>query len=204
MNNTNRALNRIVLAVTGLVLVVVGAAVLTTLAWPVAATLWHDGARATQDWFASAVDASRISGSEVSWIEVALVAAPIVLAVLLLLIPIRVIARRSHPREAGVHDETPLGRIVVSEDFASDAIRQSLTQRDEILAVNVGVRQTRAAQVLHVSVTPRQSTPPLDVTDTVDRLLANLTALTGRSLPAVISIHSGLRTRLAGDQRRVD
>ena len=204
MNNTNRALNRIVLGVVGLILVVVGAAVLTTLAWPVAATLWRDGAQATQDWFAAAADASRINGSALSWIEIAAVALPIVLAILLILIPIRIVARRSHPREAGVREETPLGRIVVSEDFASDAIRQSLTQRDEILAVNVGVRQAKADQVLHVSVTPRQSTPPLDVTETVDRLLANLTALTGRSLPAVISIHSGLRTRLAGDQRRVD
>jgi len=57
--------------------------------------------------------------------------------------------------------------------------------------------------VLHVAVTPRQNTDPRMLADHVDRLLANLATLTGRETETYISIHTGLRARLAHDQRRL-
>jgi hypothetical protein len=57
--------------------------------------------------------------------------------------------------------------------------------------------------VLHVSVTPRQNSDPRDVVERVDRLVTNLATLTGEETQTFISVHSGLRARLAGDQRRL-
>ena len=57
--------------------------------------------------------------------------------------------------------------------------------------------------MLHVSVTPRQNTDPREVVDHIDRLLTNLATLTGRDTETYVSIHTGLRARLAHDQRRL-
>jgi hypothetical protein len=54
-----------------------------------------------------------------------------------------------------------------------------------------------------VSVSPRQNTSPRAVVADVDRLVTNLATLTGRDIATYISVHSGLRTALAHDRRRL-
>ena len=204
MNNTNRGLNRLLVGVVGIVLLAVGAAILAALYVPEFGRLWTQGTTAARDWLAAAESASRIGDSAVTWLEVGLFAVIVVLVVLLLALPIRVVTRSSRPRERGIGHDNPLGRVVVSDAFSSDALRQALASRDEILSSNVGLRDVRGTEVLQVAVTPRQSTPPDEVVGTLDRLLDGLEKLTGPGAPAIITIHSGLRTKFASEQRRVD
>lgn len=204
MNRTNRALNRTILLIVGLVLLALGAAAVTVSSWSPAAGYWTRNADAAGAWIEQAVDATTIGTTALSWMAIAALALIVLLVVVLIVTAVRIIGggrSRTVFRSSG--RENPLGRVVVEEGFVSDALTRSLEQRDEILFSNVTADDVRNEPVLHVSVTPRQNTSPRDVVEHVDQLVANLAALTGRDTPTFISIHSGLRARLADDQRRL-
>lgn len=203
MNNTNRAVNRTVLLILGLVLLVIGAGVVTGAVWPVAADAWTDIGSGAEGWAKQAWDATVIAGTTLTWVAVGLLAALALVIVLLVVLIVRSIhgRRRTPLRATGA--ESDLGRITVGEGFASDALRNALDERDEILSARVTANDIKRQPVLHVSVTPRQNTSPLHVAETVERLVANLAVLTGQQLTTYISIHTGLRARLSHDQRRL-
>ncbi|WP_353111532.1 hypothetical protein [Microbacterium sp.] len=204
MNDTNRILNRGILLVVGIVLLVGGAAAVLAVAWPPATDVWTTQLKAAGEWTADVVARTWLAEqTTVSW---AALAALILLAVLVVL-SVVVIARLGRGssgsliREEGGEDG--LGPITIGPGFASDAITHSLGRREEILSSRVSTRKVRGADVLQVSVTPRRNTPPAEVAATVTRLTDSLAALTGRELPVYVSIHAGVRTRLAADQPRV-
>ena len=95
------------------------------------------------------------------------------------------------------------GRITVTDGFASEALKNALAERDEILSSRITAGEVGRESVLHVAVTPRQNTSPREVAAHVDTLVTNLAALTGQNLRAYISIHSGLRAKLARENTRV-
>lgn len=204
MNRTNRALNRTILLLVGLVLLALGAAAVAVASWPPAAEFWTRNADAAGGWIEQAVDATTIGTTALSWMAIAALALIVLLVVVLIVTAVRIIGggrSRTVFRSSG--RENPLGRVVVEEGFVSDALTHSLEQRDEILFSNVTADDVRNEPVLHVSVTPRQNTSPRDVVEHVDQLVANLAVLTGRDTPTFISVHSGLRARLADDRRRL-
>lgn len=203
MNGTNRVLNRIVLIVAGLVLLALGVAAILALAWPAAAQIWAEATETGRTWLEGAISASAIAGSTLSWFVVGVLAVVVLLVVLLVVLIAKLGGGRSSTvLQAGTAD-SPLGRVSIRSGFVSDAIRHSLGARDEILFSAVTAREVRRRPVLHVSVTPRQNASPRLVLSDVDRLVTNLTTLTGEDLPTYISIHSGLRAKLAQDQRRL-
>ncbi|MGR0221171.1 hypothetical protein [Agromyces sp. ZXT2-6] len=204
MNNTNRALNRTILLLVGIVLVGLGASAVIATAWPPAAEYWTRAGDAAGSWIEQAVDETMIGTTTLSWMAVAALALIVLLVVILLATAVRIIGgSRSRTVFRSSGRENPLGRVVVEEGFVSDALTHSLEQRDEILFSSVTADDVRTQPVMHVSVTPRQNTSPRDVVEDVDQLVTNLAALTGRDMPTFISIHSGLRARLADDQRRL-
>jgi hypothetical protein len=203
MNNTNRALNRVLLFVIGLIFVGLGVIAVGIASWPTAASVWTTAGEGAADWLAQAVEASRIAGGQASWIGVGAVAAILVIVALLILALTSVSGRRSKTVLRSGGAQNPLGRVTVTEAFVSDAIKNSLAACDEILSSHVTANDIKGQPVLHVSVTPRQNSDPRDVVERVDRLVTNLATLTGEETQTFISVHSGLRARLAGDQRRL-
>jgi hypothetical protein len=127
--------------------------------------------------------------------------------VLLIVLAIGMICRLGGGRSSVVvRDEggpDSLGPVTIREGFAADAITSSLANHAEILTSKVSTHRLRGDDVLHVSVTPRQNVSPVQVADTVGRLVDNLATLTGRQTPTCITIHTGVRARLAADQPRV-
>lgn len=203
MNNTNRALNRAVLIVVGIVLLALGAAVVVLLVWPAAADIWTGATETGRTWLEDAIAATAIAGSTLSWLVVGVLAVIVLVVVLLVIVLTRLGGGRSRTvLRAGAAD-SPLGRVTIRSGFVSDALQHSLDRHDEILFSSVTASDVRKQPVLHVSVTPRQNTSPRAVLDDVDRLVANLVTLTGEDVPTYISIRSGLRARLARDQRRL-
>ncbi|GAA4487180.1 hypothetical protein [Microbacterium panaciterrae] len=204
MNATNRAVNRVVLLLIGIVLLLAGAAVIAAVRWPAAARTWKTVLSSAVDGMSYAGAQTRISvATTLSWSAVG------VLVVLLLIVlgAVTVIARLGGGRSAAVIREEPgdgpHGAITIRQAFASDAISRSLARREEILSAHVGARRVRGTEVLQVSVTPRQNTSPADVAATVTTLVDNLATLTGRETPTLVSIRTGIRSRLAADQSRV-
>lgn len=204
MNATNRVVNRVVLAIVGLVLLTSGGATLMATVWPAAQGAWRRSLSGARRWVADADAQTRLSdGTTVSWFVIGVLA----VLVLLIVVAIVVIARLGGGRTGIVVQEDAgegaQGRVTIGQGFASDAITRSLAGRDEILSSKVRTRRVRGTEMLHVSVTPRRNTSPLDAILTVTRLVDNLATLMGGQTPTYISVRSGARSRLAADQPRV-
>lgn len=203
MNNTNRAVNRSILLILGLVLIAVGGGVIAGVAVPAAAEAWTSVGSGAEDWARQAWDATAIAGTSITGLALGVLAALALLVVLLIVLIVRSIHGRRRTSLRATGEESDLGRITVTEGFASDALKNALAERDEILSARVTANDIKHQPVLHVSVTPRQNTSPLHVAETVERLVANLGTLTGQQLTTYVSIHTGLRAKLAQDQRRL-
>jgi hypothetical protein len=203
MNRTNRALNRIVLFIVGIVFLAIGAVLVTIIVWPAGAEYWTGATKAGQGWLDNAIATTTVGATTISWIAVAALALILFLVILLIVALTRVGGGRSHTVLRSTGSQNPLGRVTVQESFVSDALKHSLDQRDEILFSSVTANDIRKTPVMHVSVTPRQNTSPAQVVADVDRLVSNLATLTGKNVQTYISVHSGLRAKLAHDQRRL-
>lgn len=203
MNTTNRALNRTLLLIIGLLFLGLGAVGIAIMSWPTATDVWTSAGEGARTWLDQTIAATAIAGGNLSWIGVGAVAAIVLVVVLLILALTSVAGRRSKTVLRSSGAQNPLGRVTVTESFVSDAVKNSLATRDEILSSSVTANDIKSRPVLHVAVTPRQNTDPRELVEHIDRLLTNLAALTGRETETYVSIHTGLRARLAHDQRRL-
>lgn len=203
MNRTNRALNRIVLFIVGILFLAIGAVLVAIIVWPAGAEYWTGAIEAGQGWLDNAIATTTVGATTISWIAIAALVLILFLVILLIVALTRVGGGRSHTVLRSTGSQNPLGRVTVQESFVSDALRNSLDQRDEILFSSVTANDIRKTPVMHVSVTPRQNTSPAQVVADVDRLVSNLATLTGKNVQTYISVHSGLRAKLAHDQRRL-
>lgn len=205
MNSTNRGLNRAILLIVGLAMLAVGGAAATAVLWPAFGQVWTTTVGGAIGWARDTHAASPVyGGTTVSWLIVAALAVQVVLIVLAIAVLAHLGGRRSRTVLRATGAESPLGPVTVQESFASDAIRNTLSAHEEILSSSVSANEVKGRPVLHVSVTPRQNTSPRAVADLLARLTANLATLTGQDIPTYISIHTGLRARLATDARRVN
>lgn len=203
MNGTNRALNRVILIVVGLVMLALGSAVVAVFAWPAAAELWTNSAETGRTWIEDTLATTVRGASAASVISIIVLVLIVVLLVLLVITLARLGGGRSRNLLSSGSSDNPVGRVSVRPAFVSDALQHSLKNRDEVLFSHVTASDVRKQPVMHISVTPRQNTSPRLVLDDVDRLATNLATLTGEEVPTYISIHSGLRAKLAHDQRRL-
>lgn len=205
MNATNRGVNRIILFIVGAVLIGVGVAFASLVLWPVAGDAWKRWSSTGTDWIVSADHASRISAaSTLSWFTLALLALLALIVVAAVIVISRLGGGRSSViirEEAGSGVE---GAITVRQQFAADVITHSLASHSEILSTKVNTRRLWDTDILHVSVTPRQNASPVEVAETVTRLVDRLATVLGRELSTVVTIHSGIRSRFAADQSRVN
>ena len=204
MNATNRAVNRIVLLIGGLVLLAAGAAALAVATIPVAADAWTSGIESTTEWIRDAHAATLFAAQPgASWLVVGVFAVLAAIVVIGFIVLAHLGGGRSGiviRDDAGTGVEGP---VTLRNGFAADAITGSLARQDEILTSRVSARRVRGREVLHVSITPRQNTSPVDIAETVARLVDNLAVVSGRKVPTLVSIRSGVRARMAAEQSRV-
>jgi hypothetical protein len=203
MNGTNRALNRLILIVVGLILVAFGGGILLVYAWPAAAGSWHAASAAGEGRLRAAIHATMIGDTRISWVTAGILVAIVLLIALLIVTFARLGGGRTRSLIRTQDRDSDRGRITIDSAFASDALVERLDQRDDLLASQISVATVRNAPMMHVRITPRQNTSPRDVADDVDRLLGNLAVLTDTDIPTYLSIHAGLRARLARDQRAI-
>ncbi len=203
MNDTNRALNRTVLMIVGVILLLGGGAAATAAALPAVGEVWTSSGKAVLDGLRSAADATKIGDTDLSWAVIGAAAVAIVIAVVLFVGLTTLVSRRSRTVLRSSGSQTPLGQVTITEGFAADAVKNSLAREDDVVAASVTAHTVRDEPVLHVSVTARRGADPRSVVDHVDRLMDGLAAVTGTDTAAYISVHGGLRSRFASDAPRV-
>ncbi|MEX8034099.1 hypothetical protein AB6V29_13765 [Microbacterium sp. 20-116] len=194
MNATRRGLNRFLLFLVAVVLLGLAALALAVGLLPGGTDAWTSVMGGFQGWLES------LGRESAGW---GAVAAIVVLVILLVLIASAAVRGRRHAPLQSTGSASDEGRITVTDGFASEALKNALGERDEILSSRITAGEVGKQSVLHVAVTPRQNTSPREVAEHVDTLVTNLAAITGQNLRAYISIHSGLRARLARDNTRV-
>ena len=194
MNATRRGLNRFILFLVALVLLGLGALAIAVGLLPGGTDTWTSVMGGFQGWLES------LGRESAGW---GAVAAFVVLAIVLIVIASAAVRGRRQAPLQSTGSASDAGRITVTDGFASEALRNALAERDEILSSRITAGEIKNESVLHVAVTPRQNTSPRQVAEYIDTLVTNLAALTGQNLRAYISIHSGLRAKLARDNTRV-
>ena len=195
MRNTKRALNRILLFVVAVVLLGVGGVLIALVTLPGAPEVWAQSADRARSW-AEGIGAPSLG--------IGAMAALAVVALLLILVAVSAVRGRHRVPLQSTSTESELGRITITDGFASAALKNSLDERDEILSSRVAANEVRTETVLHVSVTPRQNTSPRHIVEHVDTLVTNLATLTGRQFRTYISVHSSLRAKIAHDRGRLN
>lgn len=205
MNATNRGLNRAILFTVGILMIGLGGAMVLAMWWPVAGELWLRWSAIGREWLVGAEQASRLAAATtVSWLTIAI----LVLLLVMVTIAVVVIARLGGGRSNVVIREDAgtgvRGSVTIRQEFVADAVTQSLASYDEILSSKVNARRLRGADILHVSVTPRQNVSPADVSETLAELIDRLGVLMGQEIPTIVTIQAGIRSRLAADKSRVN
>jgi hypothetical protein len=194
MNATRRGLNRFVLLLVGIILLAAGALGLAVGLLPGGADTWTTVTGGFQGWLES------LGRESAGW---GAVAALVVVAIILIVIASAAVRGRRQAPLQSTGSASDEGRITVTDNFAAEALKNALADRDEILSSKVTAGEISKESVLHVAVTPRQNTSPRQVAEHVDTLVGNLATLTGQNVRTYISIHSGLRAKLARDNTRV-
>ncbi len=199
MSQTNRALNRILLALAGLVLLIAGAATAAAGILPDIAALWSAAGPSLVDQAGGLLAAAPLPGPARSWWAVAGVAVPVLAAGL----SIAWLASQGGGRTARVGRETEagLGTTVVETGLVAAAVKQALDGDPLILGTTVSAWETKGKTGLRLQLQARQGASPREIADTADQLVRGIDALLGHPLPVLVRITSGTRSKVAGRGR---
>ncbi|CAN5240978.1 hypothetical protein BH09ACT6_BH09ACT6_13240 [soil metagenome] len=208
MNNTNRGLNRLGIALFGLVLLIAGAALAVVAAVPdILRTVQNSAAdidRTTSDAFAdtpltgigsSATDAGH------SWILLVIIALAIVLIVLLLI----AIFRQGHGRTGRLLSRSsgtgtsPKGNdggsIIVDSAVAEKSITAALKHYPGIASAGVATYSVKGVPTLSISVSARRGVSPRDIRDHVHTVVQRWDETLGEVTPVLLRINGGFVSR---------
>jgi hypothetical protein len=199
MNATNRALNRLLVLVVGLVLLAAGGAVAVGALLP---DVQQTVSGAASD--ASGPTSDALSGGQ-PWILWVVAVACLVLIALLVWFALRqgggrtgTLLELSEGKGAG----SPTGgHLVVDAKVAEQMLEEALSDTAGIVSVDVTAFRVKRQTVLRVTANARKGASPLDVRKAVDRAIEAWDALLGTETPVVVQINGGLRTQLSGATR---
>lgn len=199
MNNTNRALNRTLLIVTGLIALLVGATLVAVGMVPAVRASYESMAPAIHRGVMGWMETLPLfdTGSSWAWVFVLLL---LVLIVFLLLI---LIFRQGQGQEQTLVQENPTqaGTTIIDSAVAEQMIKDALDDQPEFISTSVSTYLVRGTPVLKVSVTCHRGVSPRQVTNMIENRLTSFDAFFGRKVPALIEISGGFRVRISRTTR---
>jgi hypothetical protein len=191
MNATNRAVNRVLVLVVGLLLVIAGVLGIAVGLLPAFRDAWAPA----MSTLARRVATGPIApGSALTTLDagVLLLLAIIVAAMVVLL------ARLGGGRTSTVVRRRESGdEIAVDTAVARDLLGDDLDRTADVVANSVSSRIVRGQEVLVVSVTCRRGASPATVAAGVDAALLRLDETLGVRVPALVRVDGGVRARIA-------
>ncbi|MBG6178996.1 hypothetical protein [Arthrobacter sp. CAN_A1] len=202
MNQTPRAINRLLLGLLGAVLMAVGATV-ALLAVPAVATWWQSAAAGLGRSITELLDQTTLAGQQDSWLWI-VVALVMLLAVVLMVAWVAAQGRgRSGTlaQETGIETPDDAGRVTINGSVAEQALKAALQERGDLVNAAVTTYDFDGEPALRVRVFPRSGVSPHEVATEVTDLVEALDLLVGRQTPVLISISSGARTRFTRTER---
>lgn len=213
MNTTPRFLNRLVLAVVGLLLLTAGTAGLAVLLLPAVAAWWGSTAPRIGGGIERLRRDTTFGGQSDTWLWLALASALLFLIVLLALwiaaqgrgrtgVFASVDGRPGgHSDGRGTDGGGTAGSVVITAEAVEQALRTALLERTDLAGASVSTWEIRGVPGLQVRVFPRKGVAPYTTAAEVSRLVEALDAVTGYRTPVLISIRSGARVRFTRADR---
>lgn len=199
MSNTNRALNRILLALTGLALLAAGAATAAAGFMPGVAGEWAAAGSSLSDHARTALAAAPLPGPARSWWAVAGVAA-LVLAAGLCVAWLASQGGGRTPRLARDVDGGQ-GATVVDAGLVAAAVSDALAGNHLVLGSAVTAWESRRGTGLRLRLQARKGASPRELADTADELIRGIDAVLGHPVPVLVRITGGARSKVAGPER---
>lgn len=193
MNSTNRALNRAMILVVGLLALGSAAVLLAVNVLPAFRRGWQGTAPKVLQQVETFL---RQNGNG---ILIGLVALLAVLIVLLLVFVFR--QGHGHTGRLITAAVTENGQTEVSARVAKDALERYLSERPEFVASHVSAYLVRQRPTLKISVTCRRGVSPRDAVTAVRKGVDALDLLLGTQVPALLQVSGGFRSRVAGSTR---
>jgi hypothetical protein len=198
MNSTNRALNRIVVFVIGLVLLLAGGAVAVGALLPDVQQTVSQGA---SDVKGPTTDAL----TDQPWILWVVAVVSLVLIVLLAWFALR----QGHGQtgmlltvdEGSRRDQTTGGRLVIDAKVAEQVLEEALADTPGIVSVDVTAFRVKRESVLRVTANARRGVSPTEIRRSIDQAVAHWDGVLGTETPVVIQINGGLRSQMSSATR---
>jgi hypothetical protein len=187
VNATNRGLGRTVLVLVGLVLLAAGVGTVLVQTVPWAATVWHGWAAQVGD---LGVDAPR-DASATAWTWV--LGGGVLLAVLAFLVLTTLGGGRTGTvlEDDGSADGVP-GAVRIESAAVQHALSSAIGAMPEVGSLAVDLYRVRGGdRAVRVRVRPRRGASPREITEGVERVVADLDALLGRRLPVLLELARG-------------
>lgn len=193
MNNTNRAANRLLILLVGILLAALGAVAILIVSLPDVRDGWKSTAPQVRDGLAGWIATGRPAGSTFDWWWLAILAVLVVIIILLLVF----VFRQGHGHTGRLATDAPTdhGRTVVQSRVAEQSMQEALDDHPELVSSHVSTYLVSGTPVLKVSATARRGVSPKEIVDTVERALDSLEQLLGQAVPASVQVGGGFRSR---------
>ena len=199
MNSTNRAANRFVIFLVGLLLLVVGAAAAAAVLIPMVRDGWKDASGSVTGQVSTWLQQTPLGDTGVSWIMPAILVLLVIAVIVLVVFIVR--QGRGHTSVALREPTSEHGTTVVESAVAEQALQDAIGARPEFVASHVSTYRVKRTPMLKISVTCRRGVSPKDAATIVEDAVRALDLLLGRQLPALVQISGGFRARVTTTTR---
>lgn len=197
MNQTPRALNRVLLALVGLLLMIAGV-LAAVLALVPAARSWWSGLTLEAEFHLDALfTATTLPGQKDSWLWI-----PITLVlVAVIVLMVFWVAAQGKGRTGELmadydDDDTVPGAVSLSAAVAEHALKDALQERPDIVHASVSTWDFQGRRALKIRVLPRPGVAPYRIADDVSVVVEAMDLVVGSESPVLISVGPA-RARLA-------
>ena len=197
MNSTNRGANRLLLLITGVILLAAGAVALALALVPAVTQGWGTQSTSIMRSAPSWIGAAAVGSVSILAIAVGVVA--VVLAVLLIVFILR--QGRGHTSRVLEQHHSSTGTTLVDLGVPKALLDQDLADRPEFVATRISAYQVKRTPTLKISVQCRRGVSPVDAAAIVTRSLEGLDSILGTSIPALVQISGGFRSRTSSRAR---
>lgn len=199
MTGSNRGLNRVLLALTGLLLSAAGALAAAVGTIPGAATDWAATRRESWGRIRERLAAAPLPEGTTSWWTIAAVG--VLLLGTALMIGWAASQGGDRTRIVAETPDAGQGTTTVETGLVSRLVGEALAGNRLVLAASVTAWRVRGAagkeSAIKISIQARQGACPRELADAAEQLIAGLDRMLGHPVPVLVRITAGTRTRLA-------
>lgn len=201
MNSTPALLNRILLAVLGLILLAAGVLLVLLATVPAVGPWWHDWSGGLWSGASQAFNSTRFPGRSESWLWIVIALALLVLIGLMVAWVAQQGKGRSNLLAAEYDPGDVPGDVRIGGGVAEQALKHALEGRPDLAGAAVTTYEVKGSPALKVRLMPRQGVAPHLLAAEVSGLLDALESVVGKEIPVLIHIGAGARTRFGRAER---